>query len=649
MQLAQSVEQMRRSGLRRICILAGDREFLQQKCCQWQQACPGDWVHVGPKLTQTDHSIPFNAARNLLGQEFLHAIFDATQSFHAESLAALSGTLLAGSWLVILLPHQALWGSRPDLDSVRWSDDSQPIASPIFMRHFQQHMLSDPHVVFWQQGCAPPPIDALPFGQWQTSAVGEQHHILSQLVTSKAATVVVTAPRGRGKSALGGMLANAQPGCLITAPARISTAVLARFAGQHYHFMAPDAVLAEAQPEQWQWLIVDEAAAIPSAQLQALLSLFPRCLLLTTTEGYEGTGQGFLLKLCSSLPNRQHFTLHQPLRYRADDPVEQAIARLFFFTTTPQPASPTQALTLQHYQSDQWLTQPLLATSTYQLLQMAHYRTTPLDLRRMMDAAGVGFLQLQAQQHCYAALGWQREGGLPLALAQAVWRGERRPRGNLVAQSLAAHSGFPQAMTLHSVRLHRIVVQEGLRRRGYAKYLVEQLISQQQVDYLSVSFGFTHELWAFWQHCGFQLVRIGTQQEASSGCCAAMALYPLTAAGQQLTAQARQRFERDWPWQQSRWCSEITLSTTVQYCQVFNQQDRQELIGFAQASRPLTVSYPALQRAWEQAKPDALPALAFTLSQPSGDAPPAGVSRKVWLQQLRVEAAVLLELCVSAE
>ncbi len=36
-------------------------------------------------------------------------------------------------------------------------------------------------------------------------------------------------------------------------------------------------------------------------------------------------------------------------------------------------------------------------------------------------------------------------------------------------------------------------------------------------DYLSVSFGYTAELWRFWQRCGFTLVRLGTHREASSG------------------------------------------------------------------------------------------------------------------------------------
>ncbi len=74
--------------------------------------------------------------------------------------------------------------------------------------------------------------------------------------------------------------------------------------------MAPDALL--ASKEKAAWLIVDEAAAIPAPLLRQLVSRFPRTLLTTTVQGYEGTGRGFLLKFCASLPHLQSFTLSAP-------------------------------------------------------------------------------------------------------------------------------------------------------------------------------------------------------------------------------------------------------------------------------------------------------------------------------------------------
>ena len=46
--------------------------------------------------------------RQLLGQERLHAVFDAGQSLDVEALAALCGALRAGSWLLLLTPPAAM-------------------------------------------------------------------------------------------------------------------------------------------------------------------------------------------------------------------------------------------------------------------------------------------------------------------------------------------------------------------------------------------------------------------------------------------------------------------------------------------------------------------------------------------------------------
>jgi tRNA(Met) cytidine acetyltransferase len=85
--------------------------------------------------------------------------------------------------------------------------------------------------------------------------------------------------------------------------------------------------------------------------------------------------------------------------------------------------------------------------SVYELLCAAHYRTSPLDLRRMMDAPGQHFAVADAGADIAGALWLVDEGGLSPELSRAVWAGSV-VRGNLVAQSLAAHGGTPLAATL---------------------------------------------------------------------------------------------------------------------------------------------------------------------------------------------------------
>jgi tRNA(Met) cytidine acetyltransferase len=107
--------------------------------------------------------------------------------------------------------------------------------------------------------------------------------------------------------------------------------------------------------------------------------------------------------------------------------------------------------------------------------------------------------------------------------------------GNLVAQSLAAHGGDPLAATLVGRRVSRIAVHPARQREGIGQQLIVLAHHYStSCDYLSVSFGYTAELWRFWQRCGFVLVRMGNHREASSGCYTAMALLPISEAGKRL-------------------------------------------------------------------------------------------------------------------
>ncbi|THB85417.1 tRNA(Met) cytidine acetyltransferase, partial [Pantoea allii] len=242
------------------------------------------------------------------------------------------------------------------------------------------------------------------------------------------------------------------------------------------------------------------------------------------------------------------------------------------------------------------------------------------------------------------ALWLVEEGGLEPDLAQAVWAGTRRPRGNLVAQSLAAHAGLAEAATLRSLRISRIAVAAERRRRGTGQQLVAAAASAAaNHDYLSVSFGYTESLWAFWRACGFILVRIGSQREASSGCYAAMAILPCSAAGRALARRAAAQLARDWPLLRQH------IALTLQFEEATDDGltawDIHQAVGFAWAQRPLEASLPVLQRLVEASAAHAS-LLAAAVAAPhalSDLARQAGVNgRKALIAKLRQQAASAL-------
>ncbi|MBA0158342.1 tRNA(Met) cytidine acetyltransferase TmcA [Pectobacterium versatile] len=659
-----SQRQQQRYGVRRLLVLSGEANWCEEQALALSGQLSGDWLWVSESAPDSVTALPASRVRTLLGREFLHAVFDARSGVDVEALAMLSGTLQAGSWLIMLVPSWQGWPTQPDQDSLRWSEQEQPIATPHFIQHFQRQLLADEDVVLWQQDQAFAIRPLAARSDWQPASgepTAQQQHILHELNATESGVLVITAPRGRGKSALAGMLTQRSLGaCWITAPSRAAADILQQHARADALFWAPDALLAHCRlhgAPSVDWLLIDEAAAIPSSLLSTLLPYFSRILMTTTVQGYEGTGRGFLLKFCATLPQWRAFTLDEPLRWAVNDPLERVLDQALLFNEPEAFYSPQQpdrpisssALESRIERADDWLTHPDRLKWCYALLCSAHYRTSPLDLRRLMDAPGMHIASAQMAGEICGVLWLVEEGGLSASLAHEVWAGRRRPRGNLVAQSLAAHAGLWHAPTLRARRVSRIAVASASRRQGMGRALIaEQMCEAQRqaLDYLSVSFGYQPELWAFWQSCGFQLVRIGSHLEASSGCYSAMAILPLSDAGHRLAEQGSRQLARDWFWLQRLIPLNLALPQTENT--ELDEDDWRELAGFAFAHRPMEASFAALCRLLSHTTLP-LPALRLLAEKPSESEQIATMlgltGKKALLRRWREEAvAALVEL-----
>lgn len=637
--------QMKREGIRRLLVLSGEERWCFDHALKLRDALPGDWLWISPQPDAENHCSP-SALQTLLGREFRHAVFDARQGFDAAAFAALSGTLKAGSWLVLLLPVWDEWENQPDADSLRWSDCPDPIATPHFVQHFKRVLTANNDAILWRQNQPFSLAHFTPRTDWHPATGApqpEQQQLLQQLLTMPPGVAAVTAARGRGKSALAGQLISRIAGsAIVTAPAKAATDVLAQFAGEKFRFIAPDALL--ASDEQADWLVVDEAAAIPAPLLHQLISRFPRTLLTTTVQGYEGTGRGFLLKFCARFPHLHRFELQQPIRWAQGCPLEKMVSEALVFDDENFTHTPQGNIVISAFEQTLWRSEPETPLKVYQLLSGAHYRTSPLDLRRMMDAPGQHFLQAAGENEIAGALWLVDEGGLSQELSQAVWAGLRRPRGNLVAQSLAAHGSNPLAATLRGRRVSRIAVHPARQREGTGQQLIAGALQYtQDLDYLSVSFGYTGELWRFWQRCGFVLVRMGNHREASSGCYTAMALLPMSDAGKQLAEREHYRLRRD-AQALAQWNGEM-LPVDPLNDAVLSDDDWLELAGFAFAHRPLLTSLGCLMRLLQTSEL-ALPALRGRLQKNASDAQLCTTlklsGRKLLLVRQREEAAQAL-------
>lgn len=279
---------------------------------------------------------------------------------------------------------------------------------------------------------------------------------------------------------------------------------------QYLYFMPPDAACCKKPTAVH--LIIDEAAALPPAQLLQLTRAYPCYTLATTTEGYEGSANTFRTTTLArlNLPAQSIQTLATGRRFSANDPLEQFIAHLFPDIKNETPKK-DQAINLKTLQiramtPDALAADEALLTSIWQLLRNAHYRTRPEDLKRLLDLPDQILLTATAGVDLLGVAHLILETPLPDALTDTIISGKRRPRGRLLMQQLLLHTHNPDWATRTIYRIQRIAVAEHARRQGIATKLIVYAKNTFPGP-IGTSFGYTITSAAFWQAQGFTEIR----------------------------------------------------------------------------------------------------------------------------------------------
>jgi len=455
-------------------------------------------------------------AHTLLGQECDALVFDAHSGFDVNAFAAVSGTLRGGGTLFLLIPPLDAWADFPDPDYRRFV--LYPYQPEDVRGRFLQRLVRL-LTAGWHGGSGFSPTVGLK-SDLQAVAVAT--------ILQANAPVVLTADRGRGKSAALGMAASqlmaAGKKVLLTSPSRATVATVFKHAENPPSFFAPDDLL-QTLP-QGDVLLVDEAAAIPVPLLLKMLEHYPRCVFSTTLHGYEGSGRGFALRFQKELDARvagwQAVRLHTPIRWAENDPLEHFINQALLLDADVEAGvcnTPLHPFYRQLNRDELAHNEPLLR-HLFGLLITAHYQTRPSDLRQMLDAPDISIHVLEEQGMILAVALLSREGGLDAELTAAIHAGTRRPHGHPIPQTLTFHAKIPGAATLICERVMRIAVHPDWQNHGLGAHLLEHLLgfaTHSGADYVGVSYAMTPPLLRFWERAGFVLARVGFRKDTASG------------------------------------------------------------------------------------------------------------------------------------
>ncbi len=634
---------------RRLLHLCGEAEDCRHQALQLLHSlAPEAALWIGNEAPSGITALTNRQALQRLGGEISLLVYDAFSGFDPDAFGALSGTLCGGGLLLLLSPPPDRWPAYPDPEYERLVVAGQQASQfgDGFIRRLVNQLqrdrftgrVADGQVTFHPASPATAPLPAaesvdgcLSPDQRQAVAAIEQ-----VVHGHRKRPLVLSSDRGRGKSSALGIAAarlmlEARRRILVTAPRRSAVDALFQQAqrllpdathtngelhldGSSLAYTAPDHLLAD--PQKADLLLIDEAAAIPTALLQALLRHYPRLVFATTVHGYEGTGRGFALRFRAYLdrftPQWREHRLLTPIRWALHDPLEALVFRLLGLDCEPAPdeemasANPEQTELVLPDRS--WLLQHEKALrQLFGLLVLAHYRTRPQDLRLLLDAPNLRILLLRQGEQIAAAALVSIEGGFDNQLAESIWAGDRRPRGHLMAQSLAAHVGLPAAPQLTGLRVVRIAVHQAAQRRRLGSNLLQAVrdhAARWGCDYLGTSFGLTDDLFRFWQRNDFSPVRLGLRSDASSGEHAVLMISPLTHAGEQMAALARSRFPlqlrallgdplRDLS---APMAADLLLASDLPEPTILTEDDWTDLAGFAYRHRGYETSLPAIER-----------------------------------------------------
>ncbi len=464
--------------------------------------------------------------------------------------------------------------------------------------------LTDPSPVAPSEpGFSPPPTATFPAAVYDACLTADQLRAVRALATLRdpGNAVVVEADRGRGKSSAAGLAAGALAAegedVLVTGPSfRATRAVFERAnellgeldrgadeqsensetqphdsvprhlstsAGGCVRFVAVDEAV--DVPDDPDAVIVDEAAALPVRRLEQFLAA-PAVAFCTTVHGYEGAGRGFDVRFRQRLADSglqvREIQLSQPIRYAAGDPLESWSFRALLLDARPAVAPAIEdatpdTVTYLAPTSEELLADEHLLRETFGLLVLAHYRTEPDDLARLLDAPNLGVRLLVHEGHVVSVALLAREGGLDADTRAAMYEGSRI-RGNMLPDVLTSQLRDEDAAVSVGYRVVRIATHHAVRDRGLGSLLLDAIQADVRpdesgtagdtrsatlagtvdperrldtVDWLGVGYGATPELLRFWAANGYSTVHFSTTRNQTSGEYSAIMLKSVTEDG----------------------------------------------------------------------------------------------------------------------
>ena len=567
-------------------LVVGRSEFLEKAKDYFE----GKFVH-------------YKDVQNVLGETYPSLILDITNGFHPNDLGIVIETIAEGGMILALSPPIPDWQNLKS----KWHEElvSEPYTIddvvPRFYRRFIKRTLLTKGIIIYdldkkvlikpyefekveesrEEIVLPEEEREISRKLYKLCATQDQvrvlelfEHYFDRKKDRKA--VVITADRGRGKSAVLGIVTpyliwrmfkvlKRPVRIMVVAPTpyavqtyfkfllkamvrvgmnfrvkesgRLITVVNSKYARVEY--VVPRRAMIEK--DYADIIIVDEAAGIDVPVLWKITEGVRWMIFSTTIHGYEGAGRGFSIRFLKRLEGCEDVEiekihLKEPIRYGKGDPIEKWLYDVLLLDA--QPAEITEDdlkaikdgnLEFEEIDKDKLIDDEKLLREFFGIYVLAHYRNRPSDLVILLDMPNHKPFAVKVNGKVVCSLHVAIEGKMDDETIKKISKGYK-PKGQIIPDLMLKHYwdyDFPKYVGL---RVVRIATHPSVMRMGIGSYALNKIVEwakEKDMDWVGSGFGVSPELLRFWLRNGFIPVHITPQRNEISGEHTVIVLNPL--------------------------------------------------------------------------------------------------------------------------
>lgn len=567
-------------------LIVGRSEFIEKA----REHFEGKFVH-------------YKDVQNLLGETYSSLILDLTQGFHPNDLGIVIETISEGGMILALSPPIREWQNLKS----KWHEElvSEPYTIddvvPRFYRRFIKRTLLSQGIIIYdldrrklikpyefekveesrEEIVLPEEEKEISKRLYKLCATQDQVRVLELFEhyfdrEKERKAVVITADRGRGKSAVLGIVTpyliwrmfkvlKRPVRIMVVAPTpyavqtyfkfllkamtrmgmkfrvkesgRIITVVNSKYARVEY--VVPRRAMIEK--DYADILIVDEAAGIDVPVLWKITEGVRWMIFSTTIHGYEGAGRGFSIRFLKRLESCEDVEIekvhmNEPIRYGKGDPIEKWLYDVLLLDAQPAEIDENDLkaiergeFEIEELDKDKLIEDERLLREFFGIYVLAHYRNRPSDLVILLDMPNHRAFAVKVNGKVVCSLHIAVEGKMDDETIKKISKGYK-PKGQIIPDLMLKHYwdyDFPKCVGMRIVRIatHPSVMRKGIG--SWALNRIVEIVKEENMDWVGSGFGVSPELLRFWLRNNFIPVHITPQRNEISGEHTVIVLKPL--------------------------------------------------------------------------------------------------------------------------